>query len=90
MSAACLDLASLQPHSSLLLSLGPHAVDQALCLFGWDRTPEVFCRMASRMHGFEGDAENHCTVCMCVDETHLPSHYVFITGSVLDSQDHGG
>ncbi len=45
---------------------GPHAVDQALCLFGWDRTPEIFCRMDSRMHGFEGDAENHCTVCMCV------------------------
>ena len=45
---------------------GPHAVDQALCLFGWDRTPEVFCRMDSRMHGFEGDAENHCTLCLCV------------------------
>ena len=36
--------------------VGPHAVDQALCLFGWDRTPEIFCRMDSRMHGFEGDA----------------------------------
>ena len=56
MSAPCLDLVSLQPRSSLVRSLGPHAVDQALCLFGWDRTPEVFCRMDSRMHGFEGDA----------------------------------
>ena len=42
-------------------------MDQALCLFGWDRTPEVFCRMDSRMHGFEGDAENHCTLCLCVN-----------------------
>lgn len=44
-----------------LLNTGPHAIDQALCLFGWDNTPEVFCRMDCR-NPFEGDAENHVTV----------------------------
>lgn len=44
-----------------LLNTGPHAIDQALCLFGWDHTPEVFCRM-DRRNPFEGDAENHVTV----------------------------
>jgi scyllo-inositol 2-dehydrogenase (NADP+) len=46
-----------------LLNTGPHAVDQALCLFGWENDPEVFCRMDSR-NPFDGDAENHCTVCL--------------------------
>eukprot|EP01050_Picozoa_sp_SAG11_P020598 SAG11_NODE_3500_length_2408_cov_1.650931_3_plen_376_part_00 len=55
-----------------LLNTGPHAVDQALCLFGWERQPEVFCRMDSRMHGFEGDAENHCTVCLYDPQRNAP------------------
>ena len=58
-----------------LLNTGPHAVDQALCLFGWDRTPEIFCRMDSRhaaMGVGDGDAENHCTVCMYDPERKAP------------------
>ena len=44
-----------------LLNTGPHAIDQALTLFGWERDPEVFCRMDCR-NGFEGDADDHCTI----------------------------
>eukprot|EP01048_Picozoa_sp_COSAG05_P000388 COSAG05_NODE_10_length_39559_cov_64.255423_22_plen_400_part_00 len=54
-----------------LLNTGPHAVDQALCLFGWENTPSVFCRMDSR-NPFEGDAENHCTVCLYDPERKAP------------------
>lgn len=44
-----------------LLNTGPHAVDQGLCLFGFDRMPKVFARMSCD-HFFAGDAEDHCTV----------------------------
>jgi predicted dehydrogenase len=54
-----------------LLNTGPHPVDQALCLFGWDRTPEVFCRMA-RENPFEGDAENHVTLTLYDPERAAP------------------
>jgi predicted dehydrogenase len=54
-----------------LLNTGPHPVDQALCLFGWDRTPEVFCRMACE-NPFEGDAENHVTVTLYDPERVAP------------------
>lgn len=54
-----------------LLNTGPHAVDQALCLFGWDRTPEVFCRMDCR-NPFEGDAENHITMTLWDPDRQAP------------------
>lgn len=54
-----------------LLNTGPHAVDQALCLFGWERTPEVFCRMDCR-NPFEGDAENHITMTLWDPERQGP------------------
>lgn len=44
-----------------LLNTGPHAVDQALCLFGFDRTPHVFARMDCN-NPFGGDADDHCTL----------------------------
>ena len=44
-----------------LLNTGPHAVDQALVLFGLRRTPRVFCRMDCN-NPFGADAEDHCTV----------------------------
>lgn len=54
-----------------LLNTGPHAVDQALCLFGWENTPEVFCRMDCR-NPFEGDAENHITMTLWDPERKAP------------------
>lgn len=54
-----------------LFNTGPHAVDQALCLFGWDNTPEVFCRMDCR-NPFEGDAENHVTLTLWDPERKAP------------------
>lgn len=44
-----------------LFNTGPHAVDQALALIGWDKQPEVFCRMTCR-NRLGGDAEDFCTV----------------------------
>lgn len=40
-----------------LFNTGPHAVDQALALIGWDQDPQVFCRM--RCHNdLGGDADD--------------------------------
>ncbi|MEW6753647.1 MAG: Gfo/Idh/MocA family oxidoreductase [Candidatus Latescibacterota bacterium] len=44
-----------------LYNTGPHAIDQALAIFGFDRTPKVFCRMDCN-NPFGADAEDHCTV----------------------------
>lgn len=44
-----------------LLNTGPHPVDQALCLLGW-QLPKVFCRM-DRANSF-GDAEDHVKLLM--------------------------
>lgn len=64
-----------------LLNTGPHAVDQALCLFGWDRTPEVFCRM-DRRSVFEGDAENHVTLTLWDPERKSPQVDINISSLV--------
>ncbi|MEI7435676.1 MAG: Gfo/Idh/MocA family oxidoreductase [bacterium] len=48
-------------HGGTLYNTGPHAVDQALALIGWDKQPEVFCKMACR-HQFGGDAEDYCAL----------------------------
>lgn len=42
-----------------LYNTGPHAVDQAVMLFGEREEPRVFCKMESR-NVFGGDAEDHC------------------------------
>lgn len=46
-------------HGGNLYNTGPHAVDQALALIGWDKTPRVFCKMACR-NELGGDAEDFC------------------------------
>ncbi len=64
-----------------LLNTGPHVVDQALCLFGWDRTPEVFCRMDCR-NPFEGDAENHVTLTLWDTDRKAPQIDIDISSLV--------
>lgn len=64
-----------------LLNTGPHAVDQALCLFGWDSTPEVFCRMDCR-NPFEGDAENHVTLTLWDPDRRRPQIDIDISSLV--------
>ncbi len=64
-----------------LLNTGPHAVDQALCLFGWDKTPEVFCRMDCR-NPFEGDAENHVTLTLWDPDRRRPQIDIDISSLV--------
>ena len=54
-----------------LLNTGPHAVDQALCLFGFDRTPHVFARMDCN-NPFGGDADDHCTLTLYDPERQAP------------------
>ncbi len=44
-----------------LFNTGPHAIDQALLLFGDREDPQVFCRMACR-HELGGDADDFCAV----------------------------
>ena len=64
-----------------LLNTGPHAVDQALCLFGWEHTPEVFCRMDNR-NPFEGDAENHVTLTLWDPDRKAPQIDIDISSCV--------
>lgn len=45
----------------ILFNTGPHALDQALTLIGWDKTPRVFCRMTCR-HELGGDADDFCSL----------------------------
>ena len=54
-----------------LLNTGPHPVDQALCLFGFDHTPSVFARMDCN-NPFDGDADDHCTVTLYDPERQAP------------------
>jgi scyllo-inositol 2-dehydrogenase (NADP+) len=65
-----------------LLNTGPHPVDQALCLFGWDRTPQVFCRMACE-NPFEGDAENHVTLTLYDPERIAPQIDIDISSLIV-------
>jgi predicted dehydrogenase len=44
-----------------LYNTGPHSVDQALTLIGFDKTPQVFCRMSCD-NPFAGDAEDLCAL----------------------------
>ena len=45
----------------ILFNTGPHALDQALVLIGWDRAPRVFCRMTCH-HELGGDADDFCSL----------------------------
>ena len=45
----------------VLFNTGPHAIDQALVLFGESCDPQVFCRMDSN-HTLGGDADDLCMV----------------------------
>jgi len=45
----------------MLFNTGPHAIDQALALMGWEKKPLVFCRMACR-HELGGDADDFCSL----------------------------
>ncbi len=45
----------------VLFNTGPHAIDQALTLIGWDKDPQVFCRMSCH-HELGGDADDLCAV----------------------------
>ena len=61
-----------------LYNTGPHAIDQALCLFGFDRQPQVFCRMDCN-NAFGADAEDHCTVTLYDPERERPQIDVIIS-----------
>jgi predicted dehydrogenase len=60
-----------------LLNTGPHAIDQALVLFGDQRKPSVFCRMDCN-NPFGADAEDHCTVTLFDPERLAPQIDIFI------------
>ncbi|MFO7535424.1 MAG: Gfo/Idh/MocA family oxidoreductase [Kiritimatiellia bacterium] len=60
-----------------LLNTGPHALDQALVLFGDKCKPHVFCRMDSN-NPFGADAEDHCTVTLYDPGRQAPQIDIFI------------
>ncbi len=61
-----------------LMNTGPHALDQALVLFGETRKPGVFCRMACH-NAFGADAEDHCTVTLFDPDRQAPQIDVVIS-----------
>ncbi len=61
-----------------LRNTGPHAIDQALVLFGQERTPHVFCRMDWN-NPFGADAEDHCTVTLYDPERMAPQIDIVIS-----------
>jgi len=62
-----------------LYNTGPHAVDQALCFFSEDVTPQVFCRMGC-YNELGGDANDFCALTLYTpDGPHveiLLTHYL--------------
>jgi scyllo-inositol 2-dehydrogenase (NADP+) len=68
-----------------LLNTGPHAIDQALVLFGDRRKPSVFCRMDSN-NPFGADAEDHCTVTLYDPERQAPQIDILISAYVAYPQ----
>lgn len=64
-----------------LLNTGPHAVDQALCLFGFKRTPKVFARMDCN-NTFEGDADDHTTVTLYDPKREAPQIDIVISSYI--------
>ena len=62
-----------------LLNTGPHAIDQALLLFGWNRTPKVFCRMDCN-NAFGADGDDHCTVTLYDPRRRAPQIDIIVSG----------
>ena len=62
-----------------LFNAGPHAIDQALALFGWSRTPKVFCRMDCN-NAFGADGDDHCTVTLYDSRRRAPQIDIIISG----------
>lgn len=80
------DWQTLQKNSGgSLLNTGPHAIDQALVLFGDERTPRVFCRMDCN-NPFGADAEDHCTVTLYDPERRAPQIDIVISAYLAYSQ----
>jgi predicted dehydrogenase len=74
------DWQTLQKHmGGGLRNTGPHAIDQAMVLFGFDNTPEVFCRMDCR-NPFPGDADDHCTIMLYDPDRKAPQIEIIISG----------
>ena len=68
-----------------LFNTGPHGLDQALKLFGFNRTPKVFCRMDSN-NAFGADAEDHCTVTLYDSKREAPQIDIIISAYMAYSQ----
>lgn len=62
-----------------LRNTGPHAIDQALTLFGYDRPPSVFCRMDCN-NPFGADADDHCTITLYDPDRKSPQIDLIISG----------
>lgn len=60
-----------------LYNTGPHAVDQALVLFGEDRDPEVFCRLDCH-HRLGGDADDFCALTLFDPQRRAPTIDILI------------
>ncbi len=64
-----------------LFNTGPHAVDQAIMLFGAEKKPEVFCRMDCR-NPFDGDADDLCSLTLYDPEREAPLIEILISAYV--------
>ncbi len=61
-----------------LFNTGPHAIDQALVLFGDSCEPEVFCRMDCN-NELGGDADDFCTLTLFDPQRHAPTIDILLT-----------
>ena len=68
-----------------LYNTGPHGLDQALKLFGFNRTPKVFSRMDCN-NAFGADAEDHCTVTLYDPKREAPQIDMIISAYMAYSQ----
>ncbi len=64
-----------------LFNTGPHAVDQAIMLFGPERKPEVFCRMDCN-NPFSGDADDLCSLTLYDPAREAPLIEILISAYV--------
>ena len=60
------------------MNTGPHALDQALVLFGNHGAPSVFCRMDCN-NPFGADADDHCAISLYDPERRAPQVDVVIS-----------
>ncbi len=61
-----------------LFNTGPHAIDQALLLFGRECEPEVFCRLDCN-HRLGGDADDLCSLTLYDPQRRAPTIEIHIT-----------